>query len=92
VRIAEFPKETVIYQKGRHLVRGLQGCKFVAVCDETDHFNFVCSDCKVTAEIQAMRLTNYYGFPELYIDLSCPNCGVLGMRKIWLGAFLWKRK
>lgn len=60
--------------------KGLFGVKI----DSTDHFWFICNECKVTAEITDTPITkeNRKKINCIRFHLKCNKCGRIGQRKI----------
>ena len=85
MRIPEYPRCTVVYQKNKYIAKGLGSRMFQPYSDSTDHFWFECTNCGRRAIVEEVRVTNYNGYPEIYMDFSCDNCYVYGTRKYWLG-------
>jgi hypothetical protein len=66
---------------------------FIPSWDSTDHFKFVCRDCKNPADV--LRVWFYNNKKRdvkniLYFYLGCPKCGNTGIRKIYLDR-VWDR-
>jgi len=65
----------------------IHGNRFLPTWDGTDHFHFVCWECKSVADVLAVKLDPNYGSDvkfALFFYLGCSRCGKTGQRKIYL--------
>jgi hypothetical protein len=83
-------KARIIYRRVNAEIDWNKQSKFIPSWDSTDHFNFVCADCKTPADIITADFTpKMKGRPNtklscLLFILKCPKCGTVGIRRIYL--------
>lgn len=65
----------------------ITGDHFLPTWDSTDHFHFVCGECKTVADVLEVKALHPYGSGikcAIFFYLGCPACGNSGQRKIYL--------
>jgi hypothetical protein len=65
----------------------IHGGRFLPTWDSTDHFHFICEECKSVADVLRVKFDANYGGGvkyALFFYLGCRKCGASGQRKIYL--------